>query len=97
MADAGSTGTAIVRDDGVDLDLELPERSGEQPRARLRQRRSDTGVIVLTSPVQSAQRVRSNDVASTSTVIGVYVVHLRHGPGKGRIEAAREAGHRFVP
>jgi len=62
VADDGSTGFALACDEGVDLvilDLKLPELPGEQVLAKLRQRRPDVPVIVLTAKDAIDDRVRN--------------------------------------
>ena len=62
VANDGSTGLALACDDGVDLvilDLKLPKLPGEQVLAKLRQRRPDVPVIVLTAKDAIDDRVRN--------------------------------------
>ena len=62
VAPDGSTGFALACDDTVDLvilDLKLPKLSGEQVLAKLRQRRPDVPVIVLTAKDGIDDRVRN--------------------------------------
>ncbi len=61
-ANDGSTGFALACNEQVDLvilDLKLPELSGEQVLARLRERRADVPVIVLTAKDAIDDRVRN--------------------------------------
>jgi DNA-binding response OmpR family regulator len=62
VASDGDTGYALACDEGVDLvvlDLMLPGLSGEQVLERLRARRSDVPVIVLTAKDAIEDRVRN--------------------------------------
>ena len=62
VAADGHSGLALACDEGVDLvvlDLELPGLDGEQVLTRLRQRRSDVPVIVLTARDAVEDRVRN--------------------------------------
>jgi DNA-binding response OmpR family regulator len=62
VANDGSTGFALACDDGVDLvilDLKLPKLPGEQVLAKLRERRPDVPVIVLTAKDAIDDRVRN--------------------------------------
>lgn len=62
VANDGSTGLALACDDGVDLvilDLKLPKLPGEQVLAKLRQRRPDVPVIVLTAKDAIDDRVQN--------------------------------------
>jgi CheY-like chemotaxis protein len=70
VASDGDTGYALACDEGVDLvvlDLMLPGLSGEQVLERLRARRSDVPVIVLTAKSASTAATPSRSPASTST------------------------------
>ncbi len=62
IAEDGSTGFVLACDEQVDLiilDLKLPQLSGEQVLAKLRQRRPDVPVIVLTAKDAIDDRVRN--------------------------------------
>jgi DNA-binding response OmpR family regulator len=62
VASDGSTGFALACDEQVDLvilDLKLPKLSGEQVLAKLRERRADVPVIVLTAKDAIDDRVRN--------------------------------------
>ena len=62
IASDGSTGFALACDEQVDLvilDLKLPKLSGEQVLAKLRERRADVPVIVLTAKDAIDDRVRN--------------------------------------
>ena len=62
VAEDGSTGFALACNEQVDLvilDLKLPELSGEQVLAKLRQRRPEVPVIVLTAKDAIDDRVRN--------------------------------------
>jgi len=62
IAEDGSTGFVLACDEQVDLiilDLKLPKLSGEQVLAKLRQRRPDVPVIVLTAKDAIDDRVRN--------------------------------------
>jgi len=62
VANDGSTGFALACDDGVDLvilDLKLPKLPGERVLAKLRERRPDVPVIVLTAKDAIDDRVRN--------------------------------------
>ncbi|MFO7961353.1 MAG: response regulator transcription factor [Nitriliruptoraceae bacterium] len=62
VANDGASGFALACDDGVDLvilDLKLPELPGEQVLAKLRRRRPDVPVIVLTAKDAIDDRVRN--------------------------------------
>jgi DNA-binding response OmpR family regulator len=62
VANDGSSGFALACDDGVDLvilDLKLPKLPGEQVLAKLRERRPDVPVIVLTAKDAIDDRVRN--------------------------------------
>jgi DNA-binding response OmpR family regulator len=62
VASDGSTGYALACDESVDLvilDLKLPKLPGEQVLAKLRERRPDVPVIVLTAKDAIDDRVRN--------------------------------------
>jgi DNA-binding response OmpR family regulator len=62
VAADGETGLALATDEGVDLvvlDLMLPKLSGEQVLERLRARRPDVPVIILTARDAIEDRVRN--------------------------------------
>ncbi len=62
VANDGATGFTLACDEGVDLvilDLKLPQLPGEQVLAKLRQRRPDVPVIVLTAKDAIDDRVRN--------------------------------------
>ena len=62
VANDGATGFTLACDEGVDLvilDLKLPQLPGEQVLAKLRQRRPDVPVIVLTARDAIDDRVRN--------------------------------------
>ncbi len=102
VANDGSTGFALACDEQVDLvilDLKLPKLPGEQVLAKLRQRRPDVPVIVLTAKDAIDDRVRNLNAGADDYLTKPFSfaellarVHARLRARDQRSSAALELG-----
>ncbi len=102
VASDGSTGYALACDESVDLvilDLKLPKLPGEQVLAKLRERRPDVPVIVLTAKDAIDDRVRNLNAGADDYLTKPFSfaellarVHARLRARDQRSSAALEQG-----
>jgi DNA-binding response OmpR family regulator len=102
VARDGSTGYALACDESVDLvilDLKLPKLPGEQVLAKLRERRPDVPVIVLTAKDAIDDRVRNLNAGADDYLTKPFSfaellarVHARLRARDQRSSAALEQG-----